>query len=130
MCWISNILNKQIAKQDYTVYKLVKFDTFDTCKSLVYNYVYTFEKLYELEQPLLNKEYNGTYIIYEGFHAYTELSIMYHAENIIEGLVVECTIPKGSTYYISNYGVVVSNQIIIYEPSVLSNVKQFLRNSK
>lgn len=130
MCWTSYILSKQIAKQDYTVYKLVKFDTFDTCKSLVFNYTYTFEKLNKLEQPLLSKEYNGMYIICEGFHAYIELSIMYHAENIIEGLIAECTIPKGSTYYISNYGIVVSNQIIIHTPQVLVDTKQFLENSK
>ncbi len=130
MCWISNTLNKQIAKQDYTVYKLIKFDTFDTCKSLIFNYVYTFEKLNKLEQPLLGKEYNGTYIINEGFHAYTDLSIMYHAENIIEGLIAECTIPKGATYYISNYGTVVSNQIIVHIPQVLVDIKQFLENSK
>lgn len=130
MCWISNTLNKHVAKQDYTVYKLVKFDTFDTCKSLVYNYVYTFEKLYKLEQPLLGKEYYGMYTIDEGFHAYIELSIMYHAENIIEGLIAECTIPKGATYYISNYGEVVSNQIIIHKLSVLSDVEQFLKTNK
>lgn len=51
MCWASVTLNKQVAKQDYTVYKFVKFDTFDTCKSSVYNY--TFEKLNKLEQSLM-----------------------------------------------------------------------------
>lgn len=76
MCWVSNTLNKQIAKQDYIVYKLVKFDTFDTCESLVYHHVYTFEKLYELEQPILGKKYNNNYVIGEGFHAYINLPIM------------------------------------------------------
>lgn len=130
MCWICSTLSKQIAKQDYTVYKLVKFDTFDTCKSLVYDYTYTFDKLNKLEQPLLVKEYNGVYIIDEGFHSYIDLRVMYFAEDMIKGCIAECTIPKGAIYYVNNYDEVVSNQIIIHKPSILSDVEQFLRNSK
>lgn len=61
MCWTSVILNKQVAKQDYTVYKFVKFDTFDTCKSSVYNYTYTFEKLNKLEQSLMPTKKDSIY---------------------------------------------------------------------
>lgn len=130
MCWTSYILNKQIAKQDYTVYKLVKFDTFDTCKSLIRNYVYTFEKLYELEQPLLYKNYHGIYTIDEGFHSYANLNVMYCIENLKESLIVECTIPKGATYHINKYYEIVSNKIIVHVPAVLSDIKQFLENGK
>lgn len=63
MCWASVTLNKQVAKQDYTVYKFVKFDTFDTCKSSVYNYTYTFEKLNKLEQSLMPTEKDSIYIL-------------------------------------------------------------------
>lgn len=130
MCWTSFTLNKQIAKQDYTVYKLVKFDTFNTCKSLVFDYVYTFEKLYELEQPLSYENCIGIYTINKGFHSYASLNAVYCIENLKETLLVECTMPKGTSYYVNKYDEVVSNQIIIHIPQVLVGIKQFLENSK
>ena len=128
MCLVSNTLNKQIAKQDYTVYKLVKFDTFDTCRSLVFDYVYTFEKLYELEQPLSYENYNGIYTINKGFHSYANPNAIYCIENLKEGLLAECTIPKGTLYHINKYDEIVSNQIIVHAPAVLSDIKQFIKN--
>lgn len=130
MCWASVTLNKQVAKQDYTVYKFVKFDTFDTCKSSVYNYTYTFEKLNKLEQSLMPIEKDSIYIIDIGFHSYIDLKIIYFIEDVTKGCVVECTIPKGAIYYTNAYGEVVSNQIIIHIPQVLIDIKQFLENSK
>lgn len=128
MCWASVTLNKQVAKQDYTVYKFVKFDTFDTCKSSVYNYTYTFEKLNKLEQPLMPTEKDSIYIIDKGFHSYIDLKIIYFIEDVTKGCVAECTIPKGVIYYTNAYGEVVSNQIIIHIPNVLSDIKQFIKN--
>lgn len=130
MCWASVTLNKQVAKQDYTVYKFVKFDTFDTCKSSVYNYTYTFEKLNKLEQPLIPTKKDSIYIIDKGFHSYINLKIIYFTEDVTKGCVAECTIPKGAIYYTNAYGEVVSNQIIIHIPTILSNIKQFIENNK
>lgn len=128
MCWNNDEAIKKIAKNNFTVYKLVKFDTFDTCKSLVYNYVYTFKKLHKLEYSIIVKEKNNICFIDEGFHSYTNLRILSFVEDIISGCIVECTIPKGAEYYVNNYGEAVSNQIIIHIPNVLSDIKQFIKN--
>lgn len=128
MCWNNDEAIKKIAKNNFTVYKLVKFDTFDTCKSLVYNYVYTFKKLHKLEHSIIVKEKNNICFIDEGFHSYTNSRILSFVEDIISGCIVECTIPKGAEYYVNNYGEAVSNQIIIHIPNVLSDIKQFIKN--
>ena len=130
MCWTNCALNKCKALDDFIVYKLVKFDTFNTCKSLVYNYTYTFEKLYKLGSPLLGKKCNYVYMINEGFHSCAYLHSLLYIEDSLDNLVVECTIPKGATYYINSHGEVVSDQIIIHTPNILSKIKQFIENNK
>ena len=130
MCWESCVLNKHKALNDFIVYKLVKFDTFNTCKSLVYNYTYTFEKLYKLEYSLRGKKHNDGYMINEGFHSCAHLHSLLYIEDSLDNLVVECTIPKGATYYVNGRGEVVSDKIIIHTPNILSKIKQFIKNNK
>ena len=130
MCWTSSVLNKCKALDDFIVYKLVKFDTFDTCKSLIYDYIYTFEKLYELESPLRGKKRNYVYIINEGFHSCAHLHSLIYIEESLDTLVVECTIPKGAIYYRNGHGEVVSDKIIIHTPNILSKIKLFIENKK
>lgn len=130
MCWTSCVLHKHKALDDFIVYKLVKFDTFNTCKSLVYNYTYEFEKLYKLESPLHVKKRNYVYIIDEGFHSCAYLHSLLYIEDSLDNLVVECTIPKGATYYRNGRGEVVSDEIIIHTPNILSKIKQFIENNK
>ena len=130
MCWESCILNKCKTLNDFIVYKLVKFDTFNTCKSLVFNYTYTFDKLYKLESLLRGKKRNYGYMINEGFHSCAHLHSLLYIEDSLDNLVVECTIPKGATYYVNGRGEVVSDKIIIHTPNILSKIKQFIENNK
>ena len=130
MCWESCVLNKCKVLNDFIVYKLVKFDTFNTCKSLVFNYTYTFDKLYKLESPLRGKKRNYGYMINEGFHSCAHLHSLLYIEDSLDNLVVECTIPKGATYYVNGRGEVVSDKIIIHTPNILSKIKQFIENNK
>lgn len=130
MCWKSCVLNKRKALDDFIVYKLVKFDTFNTCKSLVYNYTYIFEKLYKLESPLHGKKRSDEYVINEGFHSCAHLHSLLDISDSLYNLVVECTIPKGATYCINGHGEVVSDKIIIHIPNILSKIKQFIENNK
>ena len=130
MCWESCVLYKCKALNDFIVYKLVKFNTFNTCKSLVYNYTYIFEKLYKLESPLRGKKLNYEYMINEGFHSCAHLHSFIYIEESLDTLVVECTIPKGATYYVNGRGEVVSDKIIIHTPNILSKIKQFIDNNK
>ena len=130
MCWSNDEAIKKIAKNNFTVYKLVKFDTFDTCKSSIYKYIYVFEKLHKLEHSIIIKEKNDMCFIDEGFHSYTNLRILSFVEDLTNGCIVECTIPKGAKYYVNNYGEVVSDQIIIHIPTILSDIKQFMENNK
>ena len=130
MCWESCVLNKCKTLNDFIVYKLVKFDTFNTCKSLVFNYTYTFDKLYKLESLLRGKKRNYGYMINEGFHSCAHLHSLLYIEDSLDNLVVECTIPKGATYYVNGRGEVVSDKIIIHTPNILSKIKQFIENNK
>lgn len=130
MCWESCVLNKCKTLNDFIVYKLVKFDTFNTCKSLVFNYTYIFDKLYKLESPLRGKKRNYGYMINEGFHSCAHLHSLLYIEDSLDNLVVECTIPKGATYYVNGHGEVVSDKIIIHTPNILSKIKQFIENNK
>lgn len=130
MCWESCVLNKCKTLNDFIVYKLVKFDTFNTCKSLVFNYTYIFDKLYKLESPLRGKKRNYGYMINEGFHSCAHLHSLLYIEDSLDNLVVECTIPKGATYYVNGRGEVVSDKIIIHTPNILSKIKQFIENNK
>lgn len=130
MCWESYVLNKCKTLNDFIVYKLVKFDTFNTCKSLVFNYTYTFDKLYKLESSLRGKKRNYGYMINEGFHSCAHLHSLLYIEDSLDNLVVECTIPKGATYYVNGRGEVVSDKIIIHTPNILSKIKQFIENNK
>ena len=130
MCWESCVLNKCKTLNDFIVYKLVKFDTFNTCKSLVFNYTYTFDKLYKLESPLRGKKRNYGYMINEGFYSCAHLHSLLYIEDSLDNLVVECTIPKGATYYVNGRGEVVSDKIIIHTPNILSKIKQFIENNK
>ena len=130
MCWTSRVYNKCKAKDDFIVYKLVKFNTFHTCKSLVFNYIYVFDKLYKLESPLLAKKDNYVYVIDKGFHSCKDLHSLLYIEDSLDNLVVECTIPKGAVYCINGRNEVVSDQIIIHMPAILSKIKQFIENNK
>lgn len=130
MCWENCVLNKCKTLNDFIVYKLVKFDTFNTCKSLVFNYTYIFDKLYKLESPLRGKKRNYGYMINEGFHSCAHLHSLLYIEDSLDNLVVECTIPKGATYYVNGRGEVVSDKIIIHTPNILSKIKQFIENNK
>lgn len=140
MCWIGTINNKRIAKRNITVYKVLNVRG---TKNKVYHapfrdaFTYKLGHLYRTDFMGI-KNYGCVDIeINEGFHCYSQNA--YAAlGTIIEGLmrvysskrqydvlhcfsrklsskpvVVKCTIPKGSTYYINNKGEIVTDNIIL-----------------
>lgn len=126
MCWYgSNI--KRIAEEDIKVFKVVnKKDT-----SQYYDFLYKFGQLYKSDINIDWEGLNNTVIsINKGIHSYDlNVKIEYFGyairaiksksgneilnmhENYIYKLV-NCTIPKGSIYYLNDEGEYVSNQLI------------------
>ena len=110
MCW--NIFSekdkeKRIAESDIICYKVLK----QNYRSLFEDFKYKFRILYKLDIELKPTE---DFKIYEGFHSYKDPPIKSYMCSIVDDpLCVECTIPKGSTYYINRLGEIVSDSIII-----------------
>ena len=124
MCWESNKLPvKRIAKEGIYTYKVVYDYSEFLCDSLIMGFVYEYYKLYTQNKaimPLCGVRTNK-WIIEEGFHSYrTWLT----AKKAFEGFstdpsirkrikIVQCIIPKGTTFYINEKNEIVSNGIII-----------------
>ncbi len=136
MCWSCNInkLKAQIAKEDINVYKIVKNTNRKYCVSPFMEYTY-YQK--DMQSSLTLKviiEPRSNYVkITEGYHSYS--SVNFICDSIIRsinGLLyksIQCgnrtemiavnnslylatfIIPAGSTYFINEEGVIVSNMI-------------------
>lgn len=117
MCWESNKLPvRRVARKDIHVYKIVVGGN-TGCTSAVRNLYYEYNKIYTQEKPInvmllkLNKEW----IIEKGFHSYKTYSKAkeeYHKLDINYHIIVQCIIPKGSTFYENENGEVVSDSIV------------------
>lgn len=120
MCWATSKLPKKcIAKKDIHVYKIIQEHDHEICFSLIKNYPYYYDKLYTLEKEIRIYEDN---IIKEGYHSYASFSkvikehkrwYMLTMSNI---KIVQCIIPKGSTFYKNEDKEIVSDAIIIKNP--------------
>lgn len=125
MCMITNWTEPKEALEDITVYKLLNLDGTSFFKSFPYKK----KELYTTvmtetsnEGALDDKEeqdmsiYSNLRYIEQGFHSagsrkrLEEMRFMY----ILDSIIVECTIPKGSLYYKNDSDLYVSNQIIIH----------------
>ena len=136
MCWTCNLnkLEAQIAKEDINVYKIVKGATKKSCVSLFMDYTYYLKDI----QPSLTLgviiEPSSIFVkIAEGYHSYS--SVNFVCDSIVEGILggyvktIQCgnrkgtfrvdnplylatfIIPAGSTYFINEEDVIVSNMI-------------------
>jgi hypothetical protein len=133
MCLITQQEKPFIARKPLIVYKFVRINQFGFLKGLFYPFSYqlntTYETLitqghdiYGFFDLIASEKYNNRtgkkLISYEsGFHTISEFRLkkmdkpkLTEPEKIV---LVECTIPKGSTYYRDKTGLLVSNQIII-----------------
>ena len=130
MCWISN--NKPeclIAKEDITVYKIVQVYPNGKIHSYFNNFPYKLGTLYVIDEIVtkhMKDDYNDFYFIEQGLHSYNydlEIGVdpflttpitndkngtRYYGPGIF-GMI--CIIPKGSEYYVNEFGDVVSASI-------------------
>jgi hypothetical protein len=128
----------QIAQEDLIVYKEV-IRMANACLAIFYNKKYILGELYQTEieesDPYKWRPYNheesSAYFGAGYANAVDEFSCKetldkFNVKSFSEGFhsseqnnistsetIVECTIPKGSEYYINKIGLIVSNQIII-----------------
>lgn len=125
-----------VAEEDIIVYKMLDPSSFrfNTFFSLIQQFEYEIGLVYETTMTIVadgrhanweaSRWYNGltekqkvqdVIIIQEGFHAFITKGAV-PQENIIDGKLVKCIIPKGSQYYINEHvGLIVSNAIKLIE---------------
>ena len=124
MCFYVNKSQKQIAKKDITVYKIITMNN----KSLVYHFSWKPNKTYKenlkTKEQLTYLKDNTTSVwgysrnlefekvINEGFHGFIHIKNAIKLQRRITSFtkIVKMIIPKGSTYY-RNKEEIVSNQI-------------------
>lgn len=123
MCWESNKLPvRRVAREGIEVYKIVcDFDGIRV-QSLVMGFIYEYYKLYTKYDAIIpfvfHSEISNQWIINEGFHSYTRnRAIQEYKETVLHSIskfaLVECIIPKGSTFYRNENNEIVSDRIII-----------------
>ena len=138
MCWTTFIKTpkKLVAKEDVLVFKVcVKSSRVNNGSTVVYSYFkyhsYDINKIYILDdQIILDK---GTYStnIYKGYHSYLETECKFEKYPVFDqwavmnknsryicayeryAIKVSGYIPKGSEYYVNEWGECVSNSICL-----------------
>lgn len=144
MCLITTQTEPFIAKEDMTVYKILRICK-DKLKAAMHDYVYELDKLYEtivqttdnkstcdaLDEQYLRENhsrwrFDSSFISYgPGFHSFSSMKRIKEGEWSIyskEG-VFECIIPVGSEYYTEPTGLIVSNKIIIKKKIEWNNLQ-------
>ena len=120
MCWLSKCYPlKRTASHHLITYKIVNYTTPLKCRSLImwFDYIYKHEYI---EPSLEIKEHPFKYEwdIFKGFHSYTYLNRATKEYDTVSSrrynvALVECIIPKGSTFYRNEFDEIVSNRIIV-----------------
>lgn len=124
MCWISSKPPvKRIAKEGIYTYKVIYDYGEFICYSLIMGFVYEYYKLYTQNKaimPLCGARTNK-WMIEEGFHSYRtwltakEASEKFSTDPYIRKRIkiVQCIIPKETTFYKNEKNEIVSDRIII-----------------
>lgn len=124
MCWISSKPPvKRIAIEGIYTYKVVYSYNEFLCDSLIMGFVYEYYKLYTQNKAIMPLRVARTHkwMIEEGFHSYRtwltakEAFEKFSTDPSIRKMIkiVQCIIPKGTTFYINEKNEIVSNGIII-----------------
>lgn len=120
MCWLSKYPPiRRSAPTSLIVYKVVVYISPSRCRSFVmwFDYIYKHEYI----EPYLNiEEFKDIHRwkIYRGFHSFVSLDkAVEEYKKVSLGdrriALVECIIPKDSTFYKNEIGEIVSDRIII-----------------
>lgn len=142
MCWTSHNYKhpvKIIADEDIKVFKIVNRNL----TSVYEDFQYEIEREYKLMEPIVLEigSTAGMWLINKGFHSYcfetVKIYVDYYSNifshetiqeisiytkfgrndkfvgDIGKYIIAECIIPKGSTYYINEFGEIVSDKISI-----------------
>lgn len=129
MCWSSRYYpDEKTAPCSLIVYKVVVYVTSLRFRSLVMWFEYIRKHEYiELNLEIDERKYAYGWEIYRGFHSYSNLNKAIEEYNAISSVrndvaLVECIIPKDSTFYKNEKDEIVSDRIII-DRILKTNVK-------
>ena len=111
MCLETTQKRAKIAKEDIHCYKVMR--VVNTHIRSIYQYHrYYINKLETIDKFGIVK-YSTFVFIDEGLHAYISLETALCRTIWNTGILYNCTIPKGSKYYLGNDDDIVSNQMMI-----------------
>lgn len=124
MCWTTQTLPvRRIAKEAIYTYKVIYDYGEFICYSLIMGFVYEYYKLYTQNKAImpLCGALSNKWMIEEGFHSYRtwltakEASEKFSTDPSIRKRIkiVQCIIPKDSTFYKNEKDEIVSDRIII-----------------
>lgn len=120
MCWSSKYYPlKRTASHHLITYKIVNYTTPLKCRSLItwFDYIYKHE-YWEPSLEITERKFRYIWEIYRGFHSYSLLGKAMEEYDDVSSrhynvALVECIIPKGSTFYRNEFYEIVSNRIIV-----------------
>lgn len=139
MCLITDDKKEHTCRKDKVVYKILTREFESMNRSLRYKRGILYETIIRFMGSSVDGVYLGRYkcadfyekkyltsvypswadgnenLIYigEGFHSYASIKRMHKSYKDYDELYVECVIPKGSKYYKSATGLLVSNRIVV-----------------
>ena len=118
MCWSSRCYPiKRGAQNPIIVYKVVTYIDSSECRSLHAWFKYIYKRVYRDPGSLEIRERNDMYRweIHRGFHSYATIdrALQEYENTIGKTILVECIIPKDSTFYKNERDEIVSDRIII-----------------
>ena len=136
MCWITfKTTNKLIAEEDIPIFKVCVESSRISDGTVVYSYFkyycYNINEVYKLDSQILVYNRSDYTEIYRGYHSYLETECKFEeyqpfsrwivmdkdSRNICAyepcAIKVSGYIPKGSEYYVNEYGECVSNSICL-----------------
>ena len=118
MCW-KTIYRKSkkphIAKRNIKVFKVVIIEKNKEGNTIIRPKYRSKKLIYELNKQydtqISIEEYTYLAIITKGFHSYAYRLLKYKGTGYCEA-IMHCVIPKGTTYYLNEYGEYVSESLI------------------
>lgn len=136
MCWTTfKTANKLIAEKDIPIFKVCVESSRISDGTVVYSYFkhydYDLNKVYKLDGQLSLNIRPSAIDIHQGYHSYLETECKFERHSVFNQWIVldkdsryVCTyeghsvrvsgyIPKGSEYYVNEYGECVSNSICL-----------------
>ena len=136
MCLVTYMNHPLVADVDLMVYKVLTLDNYSPYKDMKYKYGKNVAEGYGYTYPkICTLDGQATYEIEGGYlHAFLEwkdaIALTYQLKRTYDKRcfkVVEMYIPKGSKYWLGNYGDVCCDTLLWKGPKVITRIQDFIK---